>query len=99
MAEALLAGCRVVCSEIPAHWEIGAGRCRFVNLQFNGEEKLAESIAGSLREPKPRPVYLPELSARKITHQYVELYGRILSPATQASMSTTVPIASESGAL
>lgn len=99
VAEGILAGCRIVCSEIPAHWEIGAGRCRFVNLQFNGDEKLADAIVGSLRESKPRPVFLPELSARKITQQYVELYSKLLSPATDACLSTTVPIASESGAL
>ena len=93
VAEALLAGCRVVCSEIPAHWEIGAGRCRFVNLQYSGEQKLAEAIVASLSETKPRPINLPELSAPKITRQYVGLYSGLLSPSAAASVSTTMPIA------
>lgn len=93
VAEALLAGCRVVCSEIPAHWEIGAGRCRFVNLQYGGEHKLAEAIVASLSEPRPRPVALPELSASKITRQYVGLYSGLLSPSNAVSILTTMPIA------
>ena len=93
VAEALLAGCRMVCSEIPAHWEIGAGRCRFVNLQYNGHEKLADAIVASLREPRPRPMDLPELSAYKITRQYVELYSRLISSVSEASISATMPIA------
>jgi glycosyltransferase involved in cell wall biosynthesis len=93
VAEALLLGCRVVCSEIPAHWEIGAGRCRFVNLQYGGDSKLADAIAMSLCEPKSRPVDLPELSARKITRQCIELYNRLSSPASEASVSSTMEIA------
>jgi glycosyltransferase involved in cell wall biosynthesis len=49
VAEALLAGCRVVCSEIPAHWEIGAGRCRFVNLQQNEEHNQMQSLRAWLK--------------------------------------------------
>lgn len=93
VAEALLAGCRVVCSEIPAHWEIGAGRCRFVNLQYGGEHKLAEAIVASLNEAKPRAMALPELSVNKIARQYVGLYSGLLSPSGAASISTTTPIA------
>ena len=93
VAEAILAGCRVVCSEIPAHWEIGAGRCRFVNLLFSAEEKLAEAILASLREPKPRPFDLPELSSSKIARQYVELYTTLSLSASEASVSPTMPIA------
>lgn len=93
VAEALLAGCRVICSEIPAHWEIGAGRCRFVNLQYGGEQKLADAIAASLSEARPRPTHLPELSAAKITRQYIGIYSELLSPSTTASVSTTIPIA------
>ena len=93
VAEALLAGCRVVCSEISAHWEIGAGRCRFVNLESRGEERLSDAIVASLSEAKPRGVSLPELSARKITRQYVELYGKFRSSALEASVATTMPIA------
>ena len=45
VAEALLAGCRVVCSDIPAHREVGDGHCRFVALQRNAEDALLEAIA------------------------------------------------------
>jgi len=100
VAEATLAGCRVICSEIPAHWEIAAGRCRFVNLRYDGQEKLAEAIAATLREPRPRPVSLPELSLRKIRQQYLELYDSLISSASETSVSATMPmVGSESRAL
>jgi hypothetical protein len=64
-----------------------------VNLQFGGEQKLAEAIVASLSEAKPRAINLPELSAPKITRQYVALYSGLLSPSTAASVSTRMPIA------
>ena len=48
VAEGLLAGCRVVCSDIPAHREIAEGQCRFVDLRDKPAETLA---APSLRMP------------------------------------------------
>jgi len=93
VAEALLAGCRVVCSEIPAHWEIGAGRCRFVNLQQNGEHNLADAIVASLAEGKPRAVNLPEFSAATLARQYVALFRGLLSCCTATSRLRTEPIA------
>jgi glycosyltransferase involved in cell wall biosynthesis len=79
VAEAMLAGCRVVCSEIPAHWEIGAGRCHFVELGQQAEERLAAAIAASLSEAKPMPDRLPELSAPVLARDYVALYRKVIT--------------------
>lgn len=79
VAEAMLAGCRVVCSEIPAHWEIGAGRCHFVELGQQAEERLAAAIAASLSEAKPMPDKLPELSAPVLARDYVALYRKVIT--------------------
>jgi N-acetylglucosaminyldiphosphoundecaprenol N-acetyl-beta-D-mannosaminyltransferase len=82
VAEGLLAGCRIVCSEIGAHREIGAERCRFVNLREDAEHALAEAIAGALDEipsqPRPKRVSLPQLSAEAVGEQYIRLYHRLL---------------------
>ncbi len=51
IAEALLAGCRVVCSDIPAFREVGGEHCRFVSLRGNAEESLADGIVATLADP------------------------------------------------
>jgi glycosyltransferase involved in cell wall biosynthesis len=82
IAEGLLAGCRIVCSDIPTHREIGDGRCRFVKLQDGAaEEALASAIATVLREPRTRPALLPELSAPVLAEQYISLYRRLITAA------------------
>jgi glycosyltransferase involved in cell wall biosynthesis len=81
VAEALLAGCRVVCSDIPAHREVGDGHCRFVALRKNAEEALAEAIATTLREPAKAPISLPQFSPSLLAKQYVDLYRRLAAPA------------------
>ena len=63
VAEALLAGCRVICSDIPAFREVGGEHCRFVALGTDEEKKLAEGIVATLQEPVRKSVSLPHLSA------------------------------------
>ena len=46
VAEGLLAGCRIVCSDIPAHREVGDGLCRFVALGRDAEIALAKADCG-----------------------------------------------------
>jgi len=82
VAEGLLAGCRIVCSDIPAHREIGEGYCRFVALGDDSAEAFAVAIASALREPKQQPVFLLMFSAPAIGKQYVALYRRILTSAS-----------------
>jgi glycosyltransferase involved in cell wall biosynthesis len=93
VAEAMLAGCRVVCSEILAHWEIGAGRCHFVEIQQQGEERLASAIAASLGEAKPRPLDLPDLSGAVIAREYVALYRKLIAGAAVVRGSAALPVA------
>lgn len=79
VAEALLAGCRVICSDITAHREVGNGYCRFVTLRKNAEEVLAEAIAATLREPTKGPISLPQFSASHLAKQYIGLYCRLVA--------------------
>jgi glycosyltransferase involved in cell wall biosynthesis len=78
IAEALLAGCRVVCSDIPAYQEVGDEQCRFVSLERNAEETLAEAIVATLKEPKGSPRPLKQFSAPVLGPQYVGLYRRLM---------------------
>jgi glycosyltransferase involved in cell wall biosynthesis len=88
VAEGLLSGCRIVCSDIPAHREIGDGTCRFVDLNNEAEVGLADAISASLREPKSAPVQLPQLSAQVLSKQYLALYRRLIVSASQVHGSS-----------
>jgi glycosyltransferase involved in cell wall biosynthesis len=79
VAEGMLAGCRIVCSDIPAHREIGDGHCRFVALRQGSEENFTRAIAAALREPKAQAIALPKLTAPAIAGQYISLYCRLVT--------------------
>jgi glycosyltransferase involved in cell wall biosynthesis len=103
VTEGLLAGCRIVCSDIPAHREVANSQCRFVSLLETPEKTLATAIAAVLREPKKQPVSLPQFSAPVLAKQYMGLYGRLIAsatPARSARMPGSIEIsASESQSL
>jgi glycosyltransferase involved in cell wall biosynthesis len=79
VAEALFAGCRVVCSDIAAFREIDSHHCRFVPLDPDGPNDLAEAIASSVAAPSPPTIALPQFSAEIIGQQYVALYRTLIS--------------------
>jgi glycosyltransferase involved in cell wall biosynthesis len=82
IAEALLAGCRVICSDIPAFRELGEGRCQYIPLNAAAEQLFCDAICAYIRESSPRPVALPQLSARFVAEQYRQLYQSLLHPAS-----------------
>ncbi len=81
VAEALLAGCRVVCSDIPAFREVGTEHCSFVSLGAGAEEHFAEAVREILRERRPLPCSLPQLSPSVIAGQYLRLYQVLVAAA------------------
>jgi glycosyltransferase involved in cell wall biosynthesis len=78
VAEALLAGCRIVCSDIPAFREVGDEQCRFVALKEKAEETLAAAIVASLNDPKGTPKPLQQFSASVLAKQYLGLYRKLI---------------------
>lgn len=93
IAEAMLAGCRIVCSSIPAHREIAGGKCTFVTLRENPVEALAAAIADALDEPKPHPIVLPQFSAPVLASQYLALYRRVtesFAPQNSAKSAASI---------
>ncbi|HEX4037357.1 MAG TPA: glycosyltransferase family 1 protein [Acidobacteriaceae bacterium] len=85
VAEGLLAGCRIVCSDIPAHREIGGTRCTFVPLGKHAEQDLARAIHDRLQAPKPQPALLPHFSAQVLGRQYAALYRRLIAASVRAT--------------
>jgi glycosyltransferase involved in cell wall biosynthesis len=78
VAEALLAGCRIVCSDIGAFRELQAESCHYVPLTANAAEQFAQTIPTVLAEPRSKPIPMPQLSVPVIADQYVQLYRRLM---------------------
>jgi glycosyltransferase involved in cell wall biosynthesis len=83
VAEALLAGCRVICSDIPAFREVGGDQCRFVELGRNAEKAIAEAIVTTLQQPAKAPIALPQFSSSLLANQYLGLYRGLIASAVQ----------------
>ena len=81
VAEALLAGCRVVCSDIPAFREVGGDHCRFVNLKHDALDELGRAIVAALQQPRQAPIALPQFSSANLALQYTGLYRRLIGGA------------------
>lgn len=95
--EAQLAGCPVICSDIPVLREVGAERCTFVPLVGDSVAAFANAISESLSRPRPQPALLHQFCTTQIAREYSALYQEVfatfktvsvLRPATSLSSST-----------
>lgn len=84
IVEGRMAGCRIVCSDIPAFREVGGEACRFVQLGKEAEQNVAEAILDSLGKRRPLPAQLRSLSPTTIAEQYVKLYRSVLDVWTNS---------------
>ena len=91
VAEALLAGCRVVCSDIRAFRELGGSHCHYVPLGPREEEAFADAVRDALGQPSPEPVALPQFSASAIAEEYMQLYRSLLPEPTATKRSHRTP--------
>ncbi len=82
VAEALLAGCPVICSDIPAFRELGGDRCRYIPLDGAAEQAFADAVCTGVLARSCTPVALPQLAVSCIAQQYLQLYRSLLSPAS-----------------
>ncbi len=89
VAEALLAGCRVVCSNIAPFREVGGERCRYVTLGVGEQNALADAIVAALGEQPRSPVALPQLSSVVLAEEYVGLYRAVI--AGRSPVQSTIP--------
>jgi glycosyltransferase involved in cell wall biosynthesis len=81
VAEGLLAGCRVVCSDISAHREIADDYCVFVDLQGSPQQQLTRAILSAIALPEQQPVALPQFSLTVLAEEYLDLYQSLLASA------------------
>ena len=94
VAEALLAGCRVVCSDIPAFRELGGSHCHYVSLGPMEVEAFADAVCAAQSESPPGPVVLPQISAPVIARQYLDLYRSLLPAQVASTVIRQAPSAS-----
>jgi glycosyltransferase involved in cell wall biosynthesis len=78
VAEGLLAGSRIVCSDIAPFRELGGDHCRYFALGDNEEEAFAGAIGAALKEHRRGPMALPQLSGKLIAGEYMALYRRLM---------------------
>jgi glycosyltransferase involved in cell wall biosynthesis len=78
VAEALIAGCPVVCSDIPAFREVGGLRCHYVAINCDAIEGYMAAFKDVLALPRPAGVSMPEFSPSAVGGKYMELYRRLI---------------------
>jgi glycosyltransferase involved in cell wall biosynthesis len=91
VAEGLLAGCRVVCSDIAAFRELGGTHCTFVPLGPGEVEAFTDAVNASLRQESPGPIALPQLSPRVIAEAYMRLYRSLIFSSLTKPASNQAP--------
>ena len=78
VAEALLAGCRVVCSNIPAFRELGGTACRYVALDGPVRDAFAKAIVTTLKEPRRDSIGMPLFASSVIAAEYGRHYSKLV---------------------
>jgi glycosyltransferase involved in cell wall biosynthesis len=98
VAEALLAGCRVVCSDIPVFREIGGQHCQYASLGPNEVQAFSDAIRRTILQKPPTPVAMPNLSAPVIAETYLQLYRLLMHESRSNANPRRTPSLSPRGA-
>jgi glycosyltransferase involved in cell wall biosynthesis len=77
IAEALTAGCPVVCSDIPPFREVGGNGCRYVAFGAGLMERYLGAIRQTLSEPRRFGASMPQYSPVSIAARYMDLYREL----------------------
>jgi len=85
VVEALLAGCRVVCSDIPAFREVGMDACHYVSLGPGEVEAFTQALSVVRSSAPILPVSMPWLSAGATAEKYLALYQHLKKRAANRS--------------
>ncbi len=99
VAEALLNGCPVVCSDIPPFRELGSqlgkDRCRYVSLEGEAELGFAAAIAeaqlapsSANAQPSASETGLARLSAPVVGQAYLQMYRGLLNRHVRSAVAS-----------
>lgn len=82
VAEGLLCGSRVVCSDIPAFREIGGEACHYFDLHAeSGSAAMVAAVCSALAEPIRQAKRLERFSLELVAKEYAALYGQLREDA------------------
>ena len=91
VVEARLAGCRVVCSDIPAFRELAGPEVHLVDLRGDSELNLNRAIVDALAKPRPAPELLPEFAVDSVADAYLKLYRTTLNQHVGRAQLRRIP--------
>ena len=94
IAEALLTGCPVVCSDIPAFREIGHDAVRYVPFGNQVLEGYNRAIREVLVEARPNALRLQHLSPQVIGSQYLDFYRKVINMSCAPEMKRQLNVRS-----
>jgi glycosyltransferase involved in cell wall biosynthesis len=77
VVEALIAGCPVVCSDIPAFREVGGDLCRYVAFEGDTVAAYAHAIREVVTEPRRPAAQFPGLSRTAVAAKFLALYRKL----------------------
>lgn len=77
IAEALTAGCPVVCSDIPPFREVGGDRCRYVPFDEGMMEGYLEAIQQALNQRRRVRAPMQRFAPVSVAAKYMELYRQL----------------------
>lgn len=79
LVEALVLGCKVVCSDIPIFREVGSSICTYFDVTEQPVNNLARAIADSLSHPVSNLSSIDlRFSREYVTHQLLDFYSLLL---------------------
>jgi glycosyltransferase involved in cell wall biosynthesis len=78
VAEALAAGSRVVCSDIPAFRSIGSAGCVFFEPRDNRGESLVAALGKAMQAPRVAAPRQAGLDPQQAAAMYLALYSKVL---------------------
>jgi glycosyltransferase involved in cell wall biosynthesis len=84
-AEAIAAGARIVCSDIPVLREVCGPHCGYFSLRGNPADNLAAAIRVAMAAPAPAQRFDPGSPEAETLSRYLSLYDRVLSLSPDAS--------------
>lgn len=94
IAEALLAGARVVCSGIPAFHELGGEACHYVSDSGDLVSAYVRAISEAVATPRPRSISPPQLTASSVGSRYAHLYCELARPSARGLQRQAQPLQS-----
>jgi glycosyltransferase involved in cell wall biosynthesis len=89
VVEGLLAGCAVVCSDIPPFREVGGEYCSYVTLGAGEEQSFADAIVATIGKQVKAPVAFPQFSSIVLAEEYVSLYRSVIAARLRAQSASS----------